>query len=637
MPGELLIALPILLPLVGAPVCYALNKKSRTAGDVLAALICAAVLVLTVILGADLAKGEVRELTIPAFGSSVFSLRMDGFRTIYVAITAFMWLVATLFGHEYFARGNHTGRFQLFSLLTFAATSGVFLSADFLTTFLFFEWGSLCAYPLVAHDESAGALRAAGTYLAVAIFGGLAILMGLFLLYGMTGTLVISELAAACAAVTDRARLYAAAALIVVGFGAKAGLFPLHFWLPQAHSTAPAPASALLSGVLTKTGVFSVLLVCCELLPGDIGWGTVLLILGLVSMLLGAVLALFSTDLKRTLACSSISQIGFIAVGAAAQLLLREHNALAVRGTLLHMINHSLAKLVLFTVAGIIYANRHKTAMNDIRGWGRGRPLLACAFLAGALSIAGVPFFGGYVSKTLLHESLVECVTLFAELPLGRLLSVAEPLFLVAGGITIAYMVKLFVAIFVEKPTGKVPEKARYMRGLTAVLLIASSILMPVLGILPHRISEPLAAFGEEFMHGHTPEHSVHYMDWINLRGFVISICIGAVLYVVVVRGLLMKRRDNGVEYVDRWPAWLDTEKGARRVMGGGTATLLKPTKTERTVSRFYGKYYSLFYHEKGETHENHTISGSFSLGLLLLGIGLCAVLVWLLLIYIGG
>ena len=177
------------------------------------------------------------------------------------------------------------------------------------------------------------------------------------MLYHTLGTLEIGALGAAADGCAQKGTLYAAGACMLVGFGAKAGAFPLHIWLPKAHPVAPAPASALLSGILTKTGVYGMLILSCRLFPGDGGWGMLMLVLGVVTMTLGAVLAVFSLDLKRTLACSSMSQIGFILVGVGMQGLLGEENTLAAHGTLLHMVNHSLIKLVLFMAAGADYVN----------------------------------------------------------------------------------------------------------------------------------------------------------------------------------------------------------------------------------------------------------------------------------------
>ena len=121
-------------------------------------------------------------------------------------------------------------------------------------------------------------------------------------------------------------------------------------------------------------------------------------------------LALFSVDLKRTLACSSMSQIGFILTGISMSCLLGDHGSLAAYGSTLHVLNHSLIKLTLFVAAGVVYLNVHSLDLNDVRGFGRGKPLLMVTFLSGACSIAGIPGFSGYVSKTLLHESIVEYI-----------------------------------------------------------------------------------------------------------------------------------------------------------------------------------------------------------------------------------
>ena len=194
----------------------------------------------------------------------------------------------------------------------------------------------------------------------------------------------------------------------LVGFGAKAGMFPLHIWLPKAHPVAPAPASALLSGILTKSGVFGIIGISCWLFDGVPGWGNLLLIPAVITMFLGAVLAVFSVDLKRTLACSSMSQIGFILTGVSMCVLLGEHGSIAACGAVLHILNHSLIKLTLFVAAGVVYFNVHSLDLNDVRGFGKDKPLLKLAFLSGACSIAGIPGFGGYISKTLLHEGIVE-------------------------------------------------------------------------------------------------------------------------------------------------------------------------------------------------------------------------------------
>ena len=178
------------------------------------------------------------------------TFRADGFRLLFAGITTYMWIMTTLFSREYLAHSGRKKRYYFFLALTYIATLGDFLSDDFFTTFVFFEVMSLASYVCVIHDEKPATLRAGGVYLAVAVIGGLVTLMGIFLLYNRTGTLSFGALYEACrpllADPAGRRTLFLAGGCILFGFGAKAGMFPLHIWLPMAHPVAPAPASALL-------------------------------------------------------------------------------------------------------------------------------------------------------------------------------------------------------------------------------------------------------------------------------------------------------------------------------------------------------------------------------------------------------
>ncbi|MDE7248571.1 MAG: sodium:proton antiporter, partial [Lachnospiraceae bacterium] len=495
---------------------------------------------------------------------------LDGFRALYGSIAAFMWLISTLFSKEYLRNYRNRNRYYFFLLITLGAVSGIFLSADFYTTFIFFEVMSFTSYVWVAQDEKKESLRAAQTYLGIAVIGGLVMLMGIFLLYQVTGTLKFEELIggyenyirSSSSGIPEK-KVLAAGICMLVGFGAKAGAFPLHVWLPKAHPAAPAPASALLSGILTKTGVFGILILTLYLFAGSCGWGTLILILGVCTMLLGAVLALFSVNLKRTLACSSVSQIGFILVGIGMAGLLGEENGLAVRGSLLHMVNHSLIKLTLFLAAGVIYMNIHKLNLNDIRGFGRKKPLLNYIFLMGALGIGGIPLWNGYVSKTLIHEAIVEYTGLLQGGVEG-ILSVSalkgiEWIFLISGGLTIAYMTKLYVAIFIEKNRDAAiqekfdSQKGNYMNTVSSIALTISATLLPVMGFLPGQVMGRIADMGQGFMLAEQEAQAMRWFSGENLKGAMISIVIGILIYLIVVRLWMTKKKDGTVVYINRW------------------------------------------------------------------------------------
>ena len=574
---------------------------------------------------------DTMDLVIPGFCGMGMHLRLDGFRIIYVLIAIVMWAVCGLFSLEYMRHYGNRRRYYVFFWITFLATAGVFLSADLYTTFIFFEIMSFTSYVWVAFDEKKESLRAAETYLAVAVIGGLVMLMGLFLLYDMTGTLEMDGLGRAVEEVLSgngvygsggTGRLYAAGGLLLFGFGAKAGCFPLHIWLPKAHPVAPAPASALLSGILTKAGVFGIVVVSCVMFGTDGNWGLLVAVLGFITMFLGALLALFSVNLKRTLACSSVSQIGFILTGIGMCCLLKsagQGNGLAVRGTFLHMVNHSMFKLVLFLCAGVVFMNLHQLDLNDIRGFGRKKPALLFCFLMGALGISGIPMWSGYVSKTLLHEGIVEYGEMLARgmgpasgsligsagggvHPAGGIYGIsavlgapavwkaAEWLFLLTGGMTLAYMLKLFIALFVDRHPVRQQEfdamSSGYMNPVSRTVLCICAAVIPVFGSCPHLFMDRAADLGQGFFQGDLLGHKVPYFAAGNLKGAAITIGIGIVLYMAVVRGLLMEKAESGGQaegrgdnggsssevngkvcglylyrYVDRWPKWLDLEE----------------------------------------------------------------------------
>lgn len=638
----------------------------------------------------ELLSGNVPEIC--GFG---LHFTLDGFRLIYALIASFMWMMTTVISREYMAHHKNSGRFYLFLLLTLGATMGVFLSADLYTTFIFFEIMSFTSYVWVAQEESRASLRAASTYLGVAVFGGLVMLMGIFVLYHTLGTLTISELWQAAAQYQNKTVLYAAGGCLLVGFGAKAGAFPLHIWLPKAHPVAPAPASALLSGILTKTGIFGILVTCSQLFLHDGAWGKWILGIGTVTMLTGALLAVFSVDLKRTLACSSMSQIGFIMVGAGMQGLLGAENALAVHGTFLHMANHSLIKLVLFMAAGVIFMNVHALNLNEIRGFGRRKPLLKVIFLIGALAIGGIPLFGGYVSKTLLHESIVEYGG-------GWAMRAVEYLFLLSGGLTVAYMTKLYVAIFVEpnedrRTQEKFDAMKNYMNPQSTFALAGSALVLLIWGAFPHGLMDRAAQMAQGFMQLEHSGHTVQYFSVTNLQGAAVSIVTGAAVYLLFVRKVLMRPEEAAIHrknvdntskicrYVDIWPSWLDLENTVYRpvflhyipavlafvcriadtlidlLVVGLRKTIYRdsPLPHERpegnVLTEMLGSIMNLWqeignrtWHRKDQRHrdyvhalaikndeikENHMVIGrSLSFGLLLVCIGICLTLIYIIL-----
>ena len=546
----------VFLPMLAAAAVYPLDR--RNARGVNALLFGATGLELLLALSLLLVPAFVEA---PGICGTGLRFTSGSMRSVMCVLAAFMWLMTALASPEYFDGARCNARYFAFCLWTLGALEGVFLAADLLTLLIFFEIMSFTSYVWVVQNETPEAIRASETYLFIAVIGGLTMLTGLFLLYNACGTVELEALPEKAAALSDSLR-YTVGVCLLVGFGAKAGMFPLHIWLPKAHPVAPAPASALLSGILTKSGVFGVVAVSAVLFGGVDGWGRLLLVPAAITMFLGALLAVFSVDLKRTLACSSMSQIGFILTGVSMANLLGEHGAIAGCGTVLHMLNHSLIKLTLFVAAGVVYCNVHSLNLNDVRGFGRDKPLLKLAFLSGACSIAGIPGFGGYISKTLLHESIVEYAVHVAGHGGSALpYRVVEWVFLLSGGLTLAYMARLFYILFLAPKPEHQHEKARYVSPATAAVLVIGGALMPLLGLTAHRTMDRIAGFSLPFMRLHPMEHAVHYFSLENLKGAGISITIGTLVFLLVGMRLLTERSAGAERYRSVWPKKLDLEE----------------------------------------------------------------------------
>lgn len=494
---------------------------------------------------------EPQVITISWFAGMGISLKITGFGILQAVATSLIWVGSSVFSDEYFAHApQNLRRYYAFWSITFGATLGLFLANDLFTVFIFFEIMSFASYPLVVHNQDEASIKAGNSYLSIAVIGGIVTLTGIFVLDHIAGTVVIDEIAAAVAGYENPNQLFIVAFLIFFGFAAKAGMFPLNGWLPKAHPAAPAPASAALSGILIKTGIFGAIVVTSRVMQGNEKWAMLVLVIGILTMFIGAVSAFMSVNLKETLAYSSMSQIGFIVIGVAMTQFLGEHGTIAAYGTVLHMINHTMIKLVLFTCAGIVYQNTHSLDLNVIQGFGKGKKLLTACFGTASLGIMGVPLFNGYISKTLLHEAIVEKIHLLHEVHAATgFFQFAEIIFLVSGGFTVAYMTKLFICLFVKNPTKEWQHK-KYVSSKTGVVIGAVSAVIFAFGLIPHNTMDKIAEITCDFMGVHHLDHEIAYFSWTNLKGAVISLAIGAVLYFVIARFTVITKDKK---YINPW------------------------------------------------------------------------------------
>lgn len=335
------------------------------------------------------------------------ALRMDGMALVFALLAAFLWVLASPYAIGYLRgdRAGHQTRFMAFYALCLSTAFGVAMAADLLTFLVFYELLTVATYPLVTHKGDAKAIAAGRRYLGYLVAGGALVLLATAIVFQQTGTLefrpggfVGDAMSAGTVGVTFL--------LFAIGFGTKAGLMPLHAWLPSAM-VAPTPVSALLHAVaVVKAGVFAVgrligFVFGPEVLEG-VGVRHVVAAVAATTIVVASVIALRQDHLKRRLAYSTIAHLSYIVLGLA---LLAPT---AYEGALLHIINHGVLKITLFFVAGALHVHLHLDHVSELDGVGRRMPFTMGAFALASLGLAGLPLMGGFLSKWHLVQGAFE-------------------------------------------------------------------------------------------------------------------------------------------------------------------------------------------------------------------------------------
>jgi formate hydrogenlyase subunit 3/multisubunit Na+/H+ antiporter MnhD subunit len=320
---------------------------------------------------------------------SIFGLDLTG--QVFLFFTALLWTIAGVFGFHYLADDPRRHRFLLFHLLALTGNLGLIVSHDVVTFYLFFALMTFSGYGLVVHTRTKEAFRAGGVYLVMAVLGEGMLIIGLILAAASAGSIALAEVSIAIAAAPQRDLIIA---LILAGFGIKAGALPLHVWLPLAHPVAPTPASAVLSGSMIKAGLLGWL----RFLPLGVvaleQWGTVVIVLGVAAALFGVVVGVTQSDPKTTLAYSSISQMGIINVAVGIGLSNPAAWPAALSACLAYATHHGLAKGALFLGTGLA----------PLAATVRQKRLVLAGLAAAGLAVAGAPLTSGAVAKGYLKD-----------------------------------------------------------------------------------------------------------------------------------------------------------------------------------------------------------------------------------------
>ncbi len=433
----MIMLLPVFLPIIGALLIWCVPEERRAAlnGFTLAMLAVSAAFAAAVALGREQA------LTVWRLTDTVsIALRSDGVSRLYLGFVSIVWIAVGFYAVGYNAHDHWLRRFNCFYLGTYGVLMGLSMSANAVTLYMFYEMMTLITLPLVMHTMEKDAVAAGIKYLVYSVFGASTALLGIFFLahYGTTldftagGVLDMEKVAG------HEGLLRAIAFAMLLGFGVKAGMFPMHAWLPTAHPVAPAPASAVLSGVITKMGVLGVIRVIFYLVGVDFLKGTwvqaAFMALTLVTVFMGSLLALREKQLKKRLAYSSVSQVSYVLFG------LSTMSPLGLVGALLHVVCHSFIKNTLFMAAGAIIHQTGKTDVDDLRGVGRVMPRTLLAFTVVSLGLIGIPPTGGFISKWYLAQG---------ALTLGSAASWIGPAVLLCSALmTAAYLLVIVIRGF---------------------------------------------------------------------------------------------------------------------------------------------------------------------------------------------
>lgn len=527
------------LPMAGALAVHGAGRLRAGGRAVTAVIIALATTVLVASLGPLVAVGPVA-YALPGLLGVGLSFRLDMLGFSLALAGALLWLLVTVFSTWHLREGRALSRYYPFYTFTLGSTMGVFMSGDLFTLFVFFELMTVSFYVLAVHEQSPESLSAGSVYLYLGIAGGLSVLSGIFLLSGATGSTAFSPQLGAVLDSGIHPGLIAA--FLVVGFGVKAGMVPFHIWLPQVYTKAPAPAVALCSAILIKTGIYGMMRsLTTVLLPESAGGaavfaqGTGLTVLwfGLLSMVVGAVLASLQSNLFGILAYSSISQIGYILSGLGASLYLGWHGGTGAAGALYHSLNHAFFKAGLFVMVATVCAGTGEKRLACLGGLARKFPVTAAAVLVMGGALVGLPGFSGYASKTLIHEALASA---YYQHPVAWLW-LAEKLFKAGSVLTVVYFARLYRGIFLGPLPGHL-SPGEYREFWPARLLLGVFCLAVLaVGLFPYALWERLvlpAVAGQGFVMYHPGNWG--WWRWKPVSSALTSLGLGAVVYLVSAR-----------------------------------------------------------------------------------------------------
>ncbi|MHC5073316.1 MAG: complex I subunit 5 family protein [Planctomycetota bacterium] len=471
----------IAVPLVTAFILPIFGKKGKDLATFLANIIAFVLVIMTVNVLGQSRVYEIGRWSIPLG----INLVLDGFSSLVLLAVAVVSAAAILFSVRYMEQYTAKSKFLSLFMLMVAGMNGVVLSGDIFNLFVFLEIASLASYALVAFGCESEELEASFKYMVLGEIATLFVLFGVAMVYAQTGFLNMAFIAESVQNNGMSKGLYFALGLFIVGFGLKAALVPFHAWLPDAHPSAPAPISAMLSGVLIKTlGVYALARMLFNVfgvftisdLQIEISW--VIIALAILSMVIGAFLAFGQTDIKRLMAYSSISQVGYIVLGLGLGGLIiakgqkPEWAALAILGGLFHLLNHAVYKSLLFLSSGSIQMSTGTRDMTKMGGLAQKLPVTRTTATVASAAIAGIPPFSGFWSKLIIVIAAVQA-----------------QFYWIGGVIVFVSLCTLIMYLKFQRYVflGELPEnlaETKEQKGTMSVVLVVLAVLCLAMGLL---------------------------------------------------------------------------------------------------------------------------------------------------------
>jgi hydrogenase-4 component B len=464
------------------------------------------------------------------------SLQLDRFAYLFLLMAGIVWGIAAWTSCTCLPGNEASLRYRSILLGTLSAVAGVFIAGDFMTLFLFYELMTILSYGLVVSDGSARARGAGRTYLIYGIISGLFLLAGVLMMQYQSGNLLVSSPSGQVSLTVPF--------LLLVGFGIKAGMLPCHGWMPETYGSTPASGAAVLSGVLSKAGVYGMLRVALSYpLPAI---GTFLNVVGVAAMLWGGYAAVRQKEPRDILAYSSVSQIGFILMGLGSGILIGGESPYGFQGAVFHAFNHGLFKSGLFLTVGVLLDATCR----------RGREMVLGAATVFMLGMIGIPFFSGGASKTLLHHAWTDILQV--QGPLLRW--PGEIFFVLIGALTVIYCVRLYRILAVR------PDDSMSCTdlGLSAYWpILAGALIVIGMGWFPQYVNQYLVApaAGCLISAGLKPTTFATYYAWQDLL----------TAGVIVLTAWVLLQKVSWVRLIEKPPPdWISGQTLVRPLMAAG-------------------------------------------------------------------